>query len=319
MTLITKSRVATALAGIALMSLSPFSLGATASGNLIDLEVDNGTASNNSSIYISQQGVENVIGNDGRFATFSPTGGTITDSTNLSIKKIEFSLSLQGATFSSTATIGDGTLNSNTTGSDVTFSAITDIAATTATTGSDTLASASTRALLNGLNQDVQLEQIGDGNFLSLNQVGDSIDLSYSATGDFNVTELDVGQKATPSGSLSLAINFVGDSNTFDFNLGAASNSVVDGTTLEFQVTGSNNFGFVDITGDSNTNYIDLIGSGNAFALEQSGSSNLVDALMNIDDSEIKIEQTSNSNTVTLELSGDNQALYIFQGAAPGP
>lgn len=315
MTLITKSRVATALAGIALMSLSPFSLGATASGNLIDLEVDNGTASNNSSIYISQQGVENVIGNDGRFATFSPTGGTITDSTNLGSNKIEFSLSLQGATFSSTATIGDGTPNSNTTGSDVTFSAISE----TATTGSDTLASASTRALLNGLNQDVQLEQIGDGNFLSLNQVGDSIDLSYSATGDFNVTELDVGQKATPSGSLSLAINFVGDSNTFDFNLGAVSNSVVDGTTLEFQVTGSNNFGFVDITGDSNTNYIDLIGSGNAFALEQSGSSNLVDALMNIDDSEIKIEQTSNSNSVTLELSGDNQALYIFQGAAPGP
>lgn len=314
MTLITKSRVATALAGIALMSLSPFSLGATASENLIDLKVDNGIALNNSSIYISQQGVENVIGNDGRFATFSPTGGTITGSTNLGTKKIEFSLSLQGASFSSPATIGDGTPNSDTTGSDVTFSAISE----TATTGSDTLASASMRALLKGLNQDVQLKQIGNGNFLSLNQVGDSVDLSYSATGNFNVTELDVGQEATPSGSLSLAINFGGHSNTFDFNLGAASNSVVDATTLEFQVTGSNNFGFVDITGDSNTNYIDLIGSGNAFALEQSGSSNLVDALMNIDASEIKIEQTSNSNSVTLELSGDNQALYIFQGAAPG-
>lgn len=315
MTLITRSRIATALAGIALISLSPFSLGATASGNLIDLKVDNGTASNNSSIYISQQGVENVIGNDGRFATFSPTGGTITGSTNLGSNKIEFSLSLQEATFISATFDSDGTPNSNTIGSDVTFSDIIE----PATTGSDTLASASVRALLNGLNQDVQLEQIGDGNFLSLNQVGDSIGLSYSATGDFNVTELDVGQTATPSGSLSLAISFVGDSNTFDFNLGAASNSVVDGTTLEFQVDGDNNFGFVDITGDSNTNYIDLIGSGNAFALEQSGSSNLVDALMNIDDSEIKIEQTSNSNSVTLQLSGDNQALYIFQGAAPGP
>lgn len=300
-----------ALAGfLALTSLAGPSFSATAGSNLIDLKIDNGSTGNNSSVYINQQGVENVIGNDGRFAAFSPTGGNLTGASNLASNKIAFTVTLQQASFSA-GTVGDGTPGSGSDGSDVTFAA----AQVIPSTGTGTLASASTRALMSGLNHQVEIRQEGNGNFLSLDQTGDDIDLSYLASGNFNVTELDVGQETSPTGNIRLALAFTGNANTFDFNLGATSGSLVDGSSLEFNVTGNNNFGFVDITGDSNTNYVDLSGSGNAFALEQSGASNLFDALMSIDDSEVLIEQTSDSNSITLELSGDNQAIFIHQGA----
>jgi len=90
-----------ALAGfLALTSLAGPSFSATAGSNLIDLKIDNGSTGNNSSVYINQQGVENVIGNDGRFAAFSPTGGTLTGASNLASNKIAFTVTLQQASFS---------------------------------------------------------------------------------------------------------------------------------------------------------------------------------------------------------------------------
>ena len=265
---------------LGLFPLACQSLAATAGSNLIDLKIDNGASGNSSSVYINQQGVENVIGNDGRFAAFSPTDGTLTGASNLATNTVEFTVTLQQASFV-TPTLGDGTPGSGTDGSDVTFSSVQ----ITPTTGGATLASASTRALMSGLNQQVALLQEGDGNFLSLDQTGDDVDLSYLASGNYNVTELDIGQEASPTGNIRVALAFTGNSNTFDVNFGASSGSVVDGSSLEFNVTGNDNFGFIDITGDSNTNYLDLVGTGNAFALEQSGASNLFDARMTIDNS----------------------------------
>jgi hypothetical protein len=167
------------------------------------------------------------------------------------------------------------------------------------------------------VNQQFELQQIGDGNFLSLSESGENVDFSYIATGDNNVTEIDLGQKdASPQSNIDLAAAFSGDSNTFDINLGAASNSAVDGATVELNVLGSRNLGFVDITGDSNTAYVDLVGNDNEFALIQSGGSNLFDGLLDIDDSQVLIEQTSDNNSITLDLKGADQVINIHQGAA---
>lgn len=286
----------------AILVLTGMGAAQAADNNVIDLSIDNSssTQSETTSVYINQQGSGNIIGNDGRYSAYDSANDS---NTALSAANtISFTLTLQQATFA-TASLG----------ADLTFGATT----TTPTTAGATLASTDTRATIFGVNQKFELQQLGDGNFLSLSESGENVDFSYVATGDNNVTEIDLGQKdASPQSNIDLAVAFSGDSNTFDINLGASSNSAVDGATVELNVLGSRNLGFVDITGDSNTAYVDLVGNDNEFALIQSGGSNLFDGLLDIDDSQVLIEQTSNNNSVTLDLKGADQVITIHQGAA---
>ncbi len=286
----------------AILVLTGMGAAQAADNNVIDLSIDNSssTQSETTSVYINQQGSGNIIGNDGRYGAYDSANSS---NTALSADNtISFTLTLQQATFA-TASLG----------ADLTFGATT----TTPTTGGATLASTDTRATIFGVNQQFELQQVGDGNFLSLSESGENVDFSYVATGDNNVTEIDLGQKdASPQSNIDLAAAFSGDSNTFDINLGAASNSAVDGATVELNVLGSRNLGFVDITGDSNTAYVDLVGNDNEFALIQSGGSNLFDGLLDIDDSQVLIEQTSDNNSITLDLKGADQVINIHQGGA---
>lgn len=273
-----------------------------ADNNLVDLSVDNSSSGDgvSTSVYVNQQGTGNIIGNDGRYSAFASANSAATALP--SSNTLSFTLSLQQATFAPPGSLG----------SNVTFGTVT----TTPTTKGATLASADTRATIFGVNQDFELQQLGDGNFLSLTESGENVDFSYVATGNNNVTEIDLGQKdVTSQSNIDLAVAFTGDSNTFDINLGAASNSAVDGATVEFKVLGNRNIGFVDITGDSNTAYVDLLGDDNEFALVQSGSANLFDGLLDIDKSQVLIEQTSSNNSITLDLKGADQVIHIHQGS----
>lgn len=287
----------------AILVLTGIGAAQAADNNVIDLSIDNSssTQSETTSVYINQQGANNIIGNDGRYSAFASAN---TSATALSAANtISFTLTLQQATFA-TESLGTSLTFGNTT--------------TTPSTAGATLASTDdNRATILGVNQKFELQQIGNGNFLSLDESGENVDFSYVARGSNNVTEIDLGQKdVSPQANIDLAVAFTGGSNTFDINLGAASNSAVDGATVELRVVGEKNLGFVDITGDSNTAYVDLLGNQNDFALIQSGGSNVFDGLLDIDDSQVLIEQTSNNNSITLDLKGADQVINIHQGAA---
>ena len=165
--------------------------------------------------------------------------------------------------------------------------------------------------VLNGVSQEITINQIGSYNTMLGALYGDSIQGTFNFTGDsnlFNIKVNDGGLQSAESGVY--LFNIVGSSNDFDITVGDS--AVADNINMNWDITGdyntflsktnSDNY-TSDITLNGNYNNLDILASGFA------GHSVTIDHTGDYTNFNITQTSTLEKNIISLETTTSGTAL----------
>ena len=184
----------------------------------------------------------------------------------------------------------------------------------TQTGSGNQIGSSSNRSTLNGNNNLITIQQIGNSNITNKNINGDGATVTTNITGNSNTTEVNCGANGGACGPSTITKNITGDGNNVNVttdNLTNTSvtinsdNNVVNVTNTSTAVAGTNNT--IDISG-GNGNQVDITQAGVASTTGHAVDLTIVGALNTVDlrqggsvDSKINSTITGSSNILTIK------------------
>ena len=154
-----------------------------------------------------------------------------------------------------------------------------------------------TKAVVNGNNNDVTVDQIGNTNIAALNVQGDSITILSTTTGDGNSVTINCGVTGSCDGS-TITNTITGDGNQVTTNAEGLTNSTVTITTNNNTVSVTNTSTAVS---GAKSNIDISSGGGNTVSLSQAGA-----AGTNGHDADIAV--VGATNTVDIRQGGSNDS-----------
>jgi hypothetical protein len=162
------------------------------------------------------------------------------------------------------------------------------------------------------------INQDGMGNSLTGGIIGGGTITNINQTGNYNSTDLNMGNFGTDGGVLNL--NITGNTNTTGLNIGTSHDSgnynyglTITGNSnaITSTINSKNTTNSITVSGDSNSITTTQIGAngtsqsgGHSLTISNIGSNNTISATQN---------GTTNPNSATINVTGSNAAVSVIQ------